>query len=143
MASSYDYPEDYIAWYIIGDKLAIVTTNGSDTDSTHAKLGDWKSIDESVTNGINVHYQAEPDKATTVTDTPDIDNTLHIGLVDYVKYRLYLDKAGTVKDPNQSMLYMSIASKFEKKWNETIKRYGMRKRDKVGGSRRIMPPDLR
>ena len=30
MASSYNNPEDFIAWFIKGDNLAIVTTNGSD-----------------------------------------------------------------------------------------------------------------
>ena len=50
MASSYNNPEDFIAWFITGDHLAIVTTDGSDNDTIHQRLGDYKPINEAVTN---------------------------------------------------------------------------------------------
>jgi len=37
---------------------------------------------------------------------------------------------------------MNMAQFHENKWNEGIKRYGMRKRDKVGGTRAIKLPNL-
>lgn len=150
MASNYDHPEDYIAWFIKGDNLAIVTTKGSDSDTVHHREGDYKPIDESVTNGILIHYYAEPSSvtgggsgATQLGANPDIDNTMHSSLVDYVKFRLYQDRAGTSPDGNIASVSMAMAKSHENKWNEAIRRFGMKKRDKTGGARRILPPDLR
>lgn len=149
MASNYDHPEDYIAWFIKGDNLAIVTTKGSDSDTIHHREGDYKPIDEAVTNGVLVHYYAEPNAAsgtpgaTGIDASPDIDNTMHSSLVDYVKFRLYQDRAGTSPDGNVASVAMAMAKTHENKWNEAIRRFGMKKRDKTGGARRILPPDLR
>jgi len=143
MASSYNKPEDFIAWFINGDHLAIVTTNGSDDNTIHQKLGDYKPIDEAVTNGVLIHYSGEPNTVTAISDTPDIDNTMHSSLIDYVKFRLYQDKAGISVDSNASAVAMSMARSHEGKWNEATRKFGMKKRDKTGGPRRIMPADLR
>ena len=109
MASNYNNPEDFIAWFITGDHLAIVTTKGSDTDTVHHKIGDYKPIDEAVTNGVLIHYSGEPNAVTAITDTPDIDNSMHSSLIDYVKFRLYQDKAGISIDGNTSAVAMSMA----------------------------------
>ena len=143
MASSYNNPEDFIAWFITGDHLAIVTTDGSDNDTIHQRLGDYKPINEAVTNGVLIHYSGEPNAVTAITDTPDIDNSMHSSLIDYVKFRLYQDKAGISIDGNASAVAMSMARSHEGIWNEAIRKYGMKKRDKTGAPRRIMPADLR
>jgi len=143
MASSYNNPEDFIAWFINGDHLAIVTTDGSDNDTIHQRLGDYKPINEAVTNGVLIHYSGEPNTVTAISDTPDIDNTMHSSLIDYVKFRLYQDKAGISVDSNASAVAMSMARSHEGKWNEATRKFGMKKRDKTGGPRRIMPADLR
>ena len=143
MASSYNNPEDFIAWFINGDHLAIVTTDGSDNDTIHQRLGDYKPINEAVTNGVLIHYSGEPNAVSAITDTPDIDNSMHSSLKDYVKFRLYQDKAGISIDGNASAVAMSMARSHEGKWNEAIRKYGMKKRDKTGAPRRIMPADLR
>ena len=91
MASTYSEPSSYLAWYIEGDKLAIVTNKYNSSTNPNNR---YVAIDESVTNGILIKFTAEPDAVTAITDTPDIDNTLHLSIVDYVKHRLYLDKAG-------------------------------------------------
>ena len=143
MASSYNNPEDFIDWFITGDHLAIVTTDGSDNDTIHQKLGDYKPINEAVTNGVLIHYSGEPNTVTAISDTPDIDNTMHSSLIDYVKFRLYQDKAGISIDSNASAVAMSMARSHEGKWNEATRKFGMKKRDKTGGPRRIMPADLR
>ena len=142
MASTYRYPEDYIAWFVRGDHLAIVTTQGSDASSTHKKLGDYKPIDEAVTNGVLIHYQAEPNAVSAITDTPDVDNVFHTSLIDYVKARLYQDKAGTPGDAAIANVSMNMAVMHEGKWNEAVKKHGMQKRDKTGGDRRVLMPDF-
>jgi|TARA_R100001530_G_C4296951_1_gene149487 hypothetical protein len=143
MASDVSHPENVMAWFIRGNHLAIVTTEGSSSTSTHSKLGDWKAVDSATTDGLLIHYQAEPNSVSAITNTPDVDNTLHSSLVDYVKFRLYQDKAGNSADVNISAISMNLAKTHENKWTESIKRFGSKKRDKVGGDRRIMPPDLR
>ena len=143
MASSYNRPEDFIAWYIVGDHLAIVTTKGSDSDTVHQQLGDYKPIDEAVTNGVLIHYSGEPNAVSALTDTPDIDNSMHTALIDYVKFRLYQDRAGTTSDGNIASVAMTMARAHENKYNELTKIYGMKKRDKTGAPRRVMPADLR
>ena len=133
-----------MAWFIQDDHLAVVTTKGSDSTSVHSKLGDWKGIDESVIEGFLIHYMAEPDAVSAITDTPDIDNTLHSFLVDYVKCKLYMDRAGllSLSDANASAVSMNLSSQHERKWKECLIKYGSKKRDKVGGPRRIMPPNM-
>ena len=142
MASSYKYPEDYIAWFIKGNHLAIVTLKGETSGSTHAKYGQYKPIDEAVTNGVLIHYQAEPNAVSAITDTPDVDNVFHTCIIDYVKARLYQDKAGTTGDANVAGVSMNLSAMHEGKWNEAVKKHGMQKRDKTGGDRRIFMTDF-
>ena len=61
-----------------GDNLAISTTKGTDSTSVHSKLGDLKAIDESVMEGILLHYYAEPTAVDDITDSLDLDNSLHL-----------------------------------------------------------------
>ena len=139
MASTYKDPSDYLAWYIVGDDLAIVTSkttsDGSSTVLASSDKGTYKSIDEAVTNGILVSYDAEPTAVTGLADYPDIDNSMHNAIIDYVKYRLYLD-TGTPE-------LISLALTHKKNWEESIKRFCMRKRDKTGGTRSLVPYNLR
>ncbi len=91
--SNHKYPEDDIMWFMQGDNLAITTTKGTDSTSVHSKLGHLKAIDESVIEGLLLHYYAEPTAVDDITDSLDIDNSLHLFVVDYVKSRLFMDKA--------------------------------------------------
>jgi hypothetical protein len=143
--SNHTHPESDMAWFIQGDHLAVVTTKGSTSTSVHSKLGDWKGIDESVIEGFLIHYMAEPNAVSAITDTPDIDNTLHSFITDFVKCKLYMDRAGqlSVSNANSAAISMNLSSQHERKWKECLIKYGSKKRDKVGGSRRIMPPDIR
>ena len=142
MASTYKYPEDYISWFIKGNHLSIVTLKGDDGTSTHSKYGQYKPIDEAVTNGILIHYQAEPNAVSAITDTPDVDNVFHTCIIDYVKARLYQDKAGSSADADISGVSMNLAAMHDGKWNEAVKKHGMQKRDKTGGDRRVSMPDF-
>jgi hypothetical protein len=142
MASTYKYPEDFISWFIKGNHLAIVTLKGETSGSTHAKYGQYKPIDEAVTHGVLIHYQAEPNAVSAITDTPDVDNVFHTCIIDYVKARLYQDKAGTTGDANVAGVSMNLSAMHEGKWNEAVKKHGMQKRDKTGGDRRIFMTDF-
>ena len=142
MASTYKYPEDFISWFIKGNHLAIVTLKGETSGSTHAKYGQYKPIDEAVTHGVLIHYQAEPNAVSAITDTPNVDNVFHTCIIDYVKARLYQDKAGTTGDANVAGVSMNLSAMHEGKWNEAVKRHGMQKRDKTGGDRRIFMTDF-
>ena len=142
MASTYKYPEDFISWFIKGNHLAIVTLKGETSGSTHAKYGQYKPIDEAVTHGVLIHYQAEPNAVSAITDTPDVDNVFHTCIIDYVKARLYQDKAGTTGDANVAGVSMNLSAMHEGKWNEAVKRHGMQNRDKTGGDRRIFMTDF-
>ena len=145
MASTYNNPEDYIAWFITGDHLAIVTTKGSDSNTVHQREGDYKPIDEAVTNGVLIHYSAEPNAVSALTDVPDIDNTMHSFITDFVKCKLYMDRAGqlSISDANGAAISMNLSTQHERKWKESLVKYGSKKRDKTGGARRIMPLDMR
>ena len=72
-----------------------------------------------------------------VTDSLDIDNTMHFVIVDYVKKCLYMDKAGVSIDGNVSACEKTNETRiYEKNFNDAcIIRYGMKKRDKTDGSR--------
>ena len=142
MASGYTKNDiqNYLRYYIKGDNLAIVTNK---YDSSTNENSDYVAIDESVTNGIAISYLAEPNVVSAVTETPDIDNTLHLSLVDYVKARLYLDKAGKEDDPNKAMIAERLSQMHEKRWNDAVRKYGLKKRDKIGGDRVVIGQDFR
>jgi len=54
-----------------------------------------------------------------------------------------MDKAGKEDDPNKAVIAERLSQTFEKRWNDAVKKYGMSKRDKVGGSRVIIAQDFR
>ena len=62
--------------------------------------------------------------------------------MDYVKKCLYMDKAGKTADPNVMQASMAMATKHERNFKEAIQRYGVRKKDKTGGSRVVKVPNL-
>ena len=142
MASNIKYPENQAMYFIEGDKLALVTKVDSSGSNRTSSRKQWKAISEAVTDGILIHYYAEPNSVSAITDSLDIDNTLELAVVDYVKKCLYMDKAGTAPDPNTAQISMSMGMNHERKFKEAIQRYGVRKKDKTGGSRVVKVPNL-
>ena len=145
--SNYDYPENKLSWFINGENLAITTTKGTDSSSIHSKLGDLKAIDESVIEGIVIHYYAEPDALTSIS-TPnsgalDLDNSLHLYVVDYVKSRLFMDRAAQSNDAAVATTSLNLGNVHERKWKDALVKFGTRKREKVGGTRVLRPFDIR
>lgn len=122
MASTYTYPESYLAWFIKGNHLAVVTTKGNTAGTSHSLEGQYKPINEAVTNGILIHYYGEPNAVTAITDTPDVDNVFHNSIVDYVKARLYEDKAGNSEDTNLAQVSLNLATIHQSKWKESVKK---------------------
>ena len=142
MASSIKYPDSSASWYIEGDKFALITNVDSSGSGRTTVRKEWRAIAESVTDGLLLHYYGEPNKVRTINDEIDLDNSLHLSLVDYIKYRLYLDKAGVSPDAGVSQSAMVVSMNHEKKFKDAVSRYGIRKRDKTGGTSAIVPSNF-
>ena len=143
MASNITYPESSCLWFVECDSFCLITNiNSSGTANTTARKN-WKAIQETVTDGILLYYYAEPNNVSSLSDVPDIDNSLHLALVDYIKRCLYMDSAGKSHDPNVSAVGINMSMMHQKRWDEAVKRFGMRKRDKTGGSRLVVPSNFR
>jgi hypothetical protein len=53
-----------------------------------------------------------------------------------------MDSAGLAADPNASTVATNMSMLHKQKWDEAVKRFGMKKRDKTGGMRSILPHSL-
>jgi len=142
MASNISYPEDSCMWFIEGNNLALITNVDADGDTETSTRKAWKAIRETVTDGILIKYQAEPNKVSSIADSLDIDNTLQLAIVDYVKTKLYEDKAGKSAQPESQAMAFQMANSHRRNYEKISRKYGMRKRDKVGGTRAVTPFDL-
>jgi hypothetical protein len=140
--SNVKYPENQLMYIIEGDKIAVLSeldSSGNNNTSARKKL---KAIQEDLVEGLVLQYYAEPDSVTAITDSLDIDNALELAIVDYVKKCLYMDRAGTATDAGAMQASMAMSSKHERNFKEAIRRYSVRKKDKVGGSRVVKVPTL-
>ena len=135
MASNIKYPEDNAKWFIEGDKFCLITNVDDSGDNRSSARKQWKAIAESVSDGLLLHYYAEPNSVVSINDEIDLDNSMHLAVVDYVKKCLYMDKAGNATDANLIAVSMQLSNAHQLKFDEDIKRFGMKKRDKTGGSR--------
>ena len=142
MASNIKYPENQAMYFIEGDKLGLITKVDSSGDNRTSARKKWKAIAEAVTDGVLIHYYAEPNSVSAITDSLDIDNALELSVVDYVKKCLYMEKAGISVDANAIQSSMAMSSMHEKRFKEAVQRYGVRKKDKTGGSRVVKVPNL-
>ena len=142
MASNISYPENSCRWFIEGDSFCLITNVNSDGGANTTARKNWKAIQESVTDGILLYYNAEPNNVLSLSDIPDIDNSLHLAIVDYVKKCLYMDRAGNSGDPNVSAVSGNMSMAHKQRWDDSVKRFGTKKRDKTGGMRAVLPPDL-
>ena len=148
MASNITYPDKSMVWFVEGDKLALlsdvtvsVDSDGNVTTTTNTGRKQWKAISETVASGILLSYQGEPDKVTSINSTINIDNTLQISIVDYVKRCLYMDKASK-GGQEDSAVSLSLAREHNRRFKEGVRKYGQRKREKTGGTRAVVPYDL-
>ena len=123
---AYTYPEDYLSWYIVGDRLALVTSKNTSTNNL------YEAIDETQDDGILIEYSSQPNEVVNLSDVPDCDDTLHTALVDYIKWKLYDDRADEAS--------MIQGDKFRRRWRRSLRLAAGR--DKIGGLRQIAPYPL-
>ena len=142
MASNIKYPENSARWFVQGNSLALITDVDSDGDTRTTTRKKWQAIDEAVTDGLLIHYYGEPNSISSITSSIDLDNSLHLALVDYVKKCLYMDKAGVSNDPNLASISAQMSTVHKLNFDEAVVRFGMRKKDKTGGTRILKPISL-
>ena len=147
VTSTYTDPSDTFVWWIEGDKVAIATTKG-DGGTTETAEGKYKAAvigsgTDYITNGLLISYYAEPDKLSSITGTIDLDNALQPALINYVKAQALMDAAASAKDPNLAIIKSKAADKCMQNYERIVRRYGMKKNDKTGGTRAVLPADLR
>ncbi len=124
---AYNYPEEYLAWYNVGDRIALVTSKNTSNKNS------FESIDESTSNGLLIEYSAQPREIENLSDVPEVDDTLHPALVNYVNWKLFEDRLDEVS--------AASAMKYRALWETTVRQEAGR--DKVGGQRAIVPFGLR
>jgi len=115
------------------------TAAAHDNDSTISTLN-------VVSDGIIISYHAEPNKITAIQgsgSTIDIDNVLQPALIDYVKGKALMDAAARATDAGLAQIRMASAQQCMANYKEAVRRYGMKKNDKVGGTRQVVPADMR
>ena len=142
MASNITYPDKSCIWLIEGDRLGIVSNVDSSGNTRTTDRKQWKAISEDITDGMLLHYWAEPDSVSHINDKLDIDNTLHTAIVNYVKCSLYMDKAG-IGSGDAGAIAMSLSREHRKLFDRDVRKYGQRKNSKTGGLRSLAVPDLR
>lgn len=107
-----------------------------------------KEHDE-ITRGITISYYAEPDKLeasggnNAIDGTIDIDNALQPLLIDYVKGKALMDAAAKTNNPTIAQIKMASAQQCLANYREGLRKFGMKKNDKTGGTRGIVPADMR
>jgi hypothetical protein len=143
--SPYTDPSDTFVWWIEGDRIAIATSKG-DADTTETGEGKLKPVQlgsgNTVTGGLIISYNAEPDKVATIAGSINIDNSLQPLLVDYIKGHALLDAAAKQTEPNMAQIKVGLAQAFLATFKEGLRRYAMKKNDKTGGTRAVVPPNL-
>jgi hypothetical protein len=119
------------------------------TAATHVDDSEIKTINV-VSGGIVISYYAEPDKLVSpdgtksaINGTIDIDNVLQPALIDYVKGKALMDAAARATDGNLAQIRMASAQQCMANYKEAVRRYGMKKNDKTGGTRAVAPADMR
>ena len=137
MASNISKPESKVVWFVKGKSLGLVSTySTSGTSRTDRKR--WQAVDHAVSDGLLLHYWSDPKKIAALTETPDIDNAFHLALVDYIKMCLYMDRAGSTSG-EMSAVSLQLSQMHRAKFEESVRRFGNRRREKVGGVRSILP----
>ena len=137
MASNISLPEDRVAWFVKNNSLALVSTY-STSGTTRTDRKRWQAVDHAVSDGLLLHYWSDPKKIAALTETPDIDTAFHLALIDYIKMCLYMDRAGSTSG-EMSAVSLQLSQMHRAKFEESVRRFGNRRREKVGGVRSILP----
>ena len=126
--STIAYPESTYRWFLSedGNNLALVQNNSV------SGANEFQSPDQSVEDGVLLSYYAIPDELVDLSDVPEIDESLHMGLVYFCRWKLSEEQPG-----EQALL---DSKKWESAYNRQLKIFA--KRDKISGTRSILMPNL-
>tara|TARA_R100000697_G_scaffold122756_1_gene153027 strand:- start:1116 stop:1565 length:450 start_codon:yes stop_codon:yes gene_type:complete len=146
ITSTYTDPSDTFVWWIEGDKIAIATIEGEGGTSETGR-GNLKAVQlgtgNTITDGFLISYYAEPDEYTDMSQEIDIDNTLHPAIIAFVKGKALMDKAASTNNPQLAQIKSAAAANCMREYDKLVRRYGAKRRDKTGGTRAVVPADLR
>lgn len=136
MSSSTSYPSSTFEYFIHGDYLSVydVTVDPVEAPS------------ESVEDGLLVHYYGYPKEIQDEDDYPDIDSSLHSGLVDFLKSKIYDREAGKAAmsgNVEQATALTIMANRHLKAWQEMSRKYIRRKTTKIAGPLSFVPASLK
>lgn len=131
--------------------ITVVRGRHGSTAATHSNGASVSKFDDNglvkehdeILRGLTISYYAEPDKLSSITGTIDIDNVLQPALIDFVKGKALMDAAARATDGNLAQIRMASAQQCMANYKEAVRRYGMKKNDKVGGTRAVAPVDMR
>jgi len=124
-----------------GQNLTVTRGYRDTTDAAHVDNTEVYTVNY-VSGGILVSYHAEPDKLSSITGTIDIENELQPALIDYVKGKALIDAASITNDPNIAQIKMIAGQQALASYRESLRKFGMKKNDKVGGTRAVVPANL-
>ena len=124
--------------------LTVVRGYHNTTAATHDNNTQIYELDV-ITDGFVISYYAEPDKLSAIDSSTsiDIDNALQPLLIDYVKGQALLDSSARQTEPNIAEVKRRLAERFLGSFREGLRRYGAKKNDKIGGTRAVVPADLK
>jgi len=146
ISSTYKDPSDTFAWWIEGDKIAIATIEG-DGGTTETGRGALKAVqlgtDNTIENGFLISYYAEPDEYTDMTQEIELENALHPAIIAFVKGKALMDKAASTNNPQLAQIKSAAAQACMRDYDRLVRRFGAKRRDKTGGTRAVVPADLR
>ena len=146
ISSTYKDPSDTFAWWIEGDKIAIATIEG-DGGTTETGRGALKAVQlgtgNTISNGFLISYYAEPDEYTDMTQEIELDNALHPAIIAFVKGKALMDKAASTNNPQLAQIKSAAAQACMRDYDRLVRRFGAKRRDKTGGTRAVVPADLR
>ena len=134
--------------------ITVIRGRHGSTAATHSDGASVSKFDDNglvkehdeILRGLTISYYAEPDKVTAIQgsgSTIDIDNVLQPALIDFVKGKALMDAAARATDGNLAQIRMASAQQCMANYKEAVRRYGMKKNDKVGGTRAVAPVDMR
>ena len=78
---AYTYPEDYLSWYIVGDRLALVTSKNTSANNL------YEAIDETQDDGILIEYSSQPNEVVNLSDVPYDDRADEASMIQGDKFR--------------------------------------------------------
>ena len=127
---------------ISSNDLTVTRGHKSTTAAAHDDDAPLSTTDV-LTAGMLLSYYAEADEYTDMSQEIDIDNTFHPAIICFVKAKALMDKAAATNNPQLAQLKLQSAQVLMAEYREYVKKFGAKKRDKTGGTRAIVPANMR